>query len=52
MQSLGMAKRKDEDFNQAAFRVVRESTSEALSTAKEKTVKKNKKKSKRITKSK
>jgi hypothetical protein len=30
MQSLVMAKRKHEDFNQAAFRVVRESTSEPI----------------------
>lgn len=28
MQSLLMAKRKNEDFNEAAFRVVRQSTSE------------------------
>jgi hypothetical protein len=30
MQSLFMAKRKNEDFNEAAFRVVRQSTSEPI----------------------
>jgi hypothetical protein len=30
MQSLGMTKRKNEDFNQAAFRVVTESTREPI----------------------
>jgi hypothetical protein len=30
MQSLGMAKRKGEDFNQAAFRVVQQSTSQPI----------------------
>lgn len=45
-----MPKRKGEDFNEAAFRVVRGSTSEPMSTAKGRPVKNRKKESNRLKK--
>ena len=46
-----MAKRKTEDINEAAFRVVRESTLEPSSVPKKKPTKSRKRKAKQITKS-